>query len=184
MQTETGTPLSDSVKVPAGWGAGRRYVGYSLLVAVAVYVIDRLSKWWAQGHLEVGVPRRVLGHWFEFDLTHNAGAAFSMGTGYTVVLTLLALGVVVVCVRVAGRIASAWWAVALGLLLGGALGNITDRMIRPPGPLRGHVVDFMRLPHWPVFNVADASICAAAALFVVLSFVGVHLDGSRDRKRA
>jgi signal peptidase II len=180
MQTETGTPLSD--RSPAARRDGRRRLGLSLLVALGVYTVDQVTKWWAQGHLEVGVPRHVVGDWFEFDLTHNAGAAFSVATGYTVVLTLLALAVVVACIRFAGRIGSAAWAVALGLLLGGALGNITDRLLRAPGPLRGHVVDFMRLPHWPVFNAADASICCAAALFVWLSLRGVRLDGTRDRR--
>lgn len=146
-----------------------------------MYAIDQVTKWWAQGHLDEGVPRHVIGSFFELDLTHNAGAAFSVATGYTIVLTLLALAVVVVAVRFAGRISSAAWAVALGLLLGGALGNITDRVFRAPGPLRGHVVDFMKLPHWPVFNAADTAICCAAALFVWLNLRGVRLDGSRDR---
>lgn len=149
------------------------------LVAFGVYVLDQATKWWAQRELTVGVPRHVVDGWFELDLTHNAGAAFSMGTGYTVILTLVAIGVVLICLRVASRLGSTAWAVALGLLLGGALGNVTDRIFRSPGPLRGHVVDFMRLPHWPIFNVADASICVAAVLFVVLSLRGVRLDGSR-----
>ena len=72
------------------------------------------------------------------------------------------------------------WAIALGLLLGGALGNVTDRIFRDPAPFRGHVVDFIELPHWPVFNVADTAICVAAALFVLLSVRGIHLDGRRD----
>jgi signal peptidase II len=88
---------------------------------------------------------------------------------------------VVACLRLAGRLGSRGWAVALGLLLGGALGNVTDRMVRSPGPLRGHVVDFLQLPHWPVFNLADASICVAAVIVMVLSVRGIRVDGSRDR---
>ncbi len=149
------------------------------LVALGVYALDQATKWWAQRDLTVGVPRHVVDGWFELDLTHNAGAAFSMGTGYTVVLTLVAIGVVLICLRVASRLGSRAWAVALGLLLGGALGNVTDRIFRAPGPLRGHVVDFMRLPHWPIFNVADTSICIAAVLFVYLSLRGIRLDGTR-----
>jgi signal peptidase II len=181
MQTEAGTPLSDSAQGPAARRGGRRYLGLALLVALCVYVLDQVTKWWAQGHLRPGEPRHLVDGLLELDLTHNAGAAFSMATGYTVVLSLLALLVAVVCVRVARRLGSASWAVALGLLLGGAVGNLTDRIARSPGPFRGHVVDFLRLPHWPVFNAADASICVAAALFVWLSFRGVRLDGSRDR---
>jgi signal peptidase II len=73
--------------------------------------------------------------------------------------------------------------VALGLVLGGSLGNVTDRIFRPPSPFHGHVVDFLQVPHWPVFNVADSSISVAAVLFVVLSMRGIHLDGSVDESR-
>jgi signal peptidase II len=183
MQAETGTPLSDQAPGPAARWSARRHLGLWALIAVVVYVLDQVTKWVAQDRLTVGVPRHVLGRWVELDLTHNAGAAFSMGTGYTILLTLLAIAVIVVCVRVAGRLGSARWAVALGLLLGGALGNVTDRLVRSPGPLRGHVVDFIRIPHWPVFNVADASICLSAALVVLLSMRGVRLDGSRAEHR-
>jgi signal peptidase II len=155
-----------------------------VVVALLVLALDQLSKWWAQHHLTVGVPRNVLGSFLRLDLTHNAGAAFSVGTGYTVVLSLLALVVIVIGVRTARRLGSTGWSLALGLLLGGALGNVTDRMFRAPGPLRGHVVDFLRLPHWAIFNLADASICAAAALFVLLTRRGVALDGSRHAEPA
>lgn len=179
MQAETGTPLSDGVGA-ARPPDTRRPLAIWVAVATGSYLADQASKAWAQSHLTVGVPRPLLGSWLQLDLTHNAGAAFSVGTGYTVVLTLVAVAVILVCVRVAGRLASAGWAVAFGLLLGGAAGNVTDRLARSPGPLRGHVVDFLRLPHWPVFNLADTSICAAAALFVLLTIRGIRLDGSRS----
>ena len=115
-----------------------------------------------------------------FNLTRNPGAAFSMGTGYTVVLTVIALVVIVVCIKMARRLGSTGWAIGLGLLLGGALGNVTDRILRDPSPFRGHVVDFIELPHWPVFNLADTAICVAAGIFVLQSARGVHLDGSRE----
>ena len=88
--------------------------------------------------------------------TRNSGAAFSIGTGYPVVLDRVSIVVVVVVLGSAGGCAAVW-AVALGLLLAGALGNLTDRLFRGPGPFRGHVVDFLALPHWPVFNLADSA---------------------------
>lgn len=157
----------------------RRHLALWATVAATSYLADQATKEWAQRHLTVGEPRSLVGEWLRLDLTHNAGAAFSIGTGYTVALSLVAVAVVLVCLRVATRLASAGWALALGLLLGGAAGNVTDRLLRAPGPLRGQVVDFLRLPHWPVFNLADASITVAAVIFVLLSLRGVRIDGSR-----
>lgn len=153
------------------------------VVALIVLTVDQASKWWAERALADGVPRPILGDWLQLRLTHNPGAAFSLGTGYTVVLSVVALAVIAVCVTMSRRIRSRGWAVALGLLLGGALGNVADRIFRAPGPLRGHVVDFLQLPNWPVFNVADSAICTAAALFVVLSFRGVRLDGTVEPRK-
>jgi signal peptidase II len=144
-----------------------------------VYALDQLTKVLAVAQLEGRVPVDLLGGLLTLRLTRNPGAAFSLGTGYTVVLTMVAIGVVVVVVRLSSRLRSVGWAVALGLLLGGACGNLTDRLVRAPGPLRGHVVDFLELPHWPVFNVADSAIVAAAALVVLQSLRGVRLDGGR-----
>jgi signal peptidase II len=97
------------------------------------------------------------------------------------VFTLIAAAVVVAILRMARTLASGRWAVALGLLLGGALGNLTDRIARSPGPLRGWVVDFIQLPHWPVFNLADSAICCGGALMVLLTILGVHPDGQVAR---
>src|SRR5581483_10915233 len=123
-------------------------------------------------------PVRLIPHVLTLTLTRNAGAAFSIGTGATVVFSAVAIGVVVVIARAARTMASRGWAVALGLLLGGALGNLTDRVFRAPGPLRGHVVDWIELPHWPVFNLADSAIVVGGVLAVLLVFAGVELDGS------
>lgn len=190
MQATTGTPLSDEADQGPGHrdGGHRRPLGGRHLavwacVALVAYLLDQVTKWWAESQLTTGVPRQVVGDLLQLELTHNAGAAFSVGTGYTIALTLVAIAVIAGCLRLASRLGSIGWAVALGLLLGGALGNVTDRLLRDPGPLRGHVVDFLRIPHWPIFNVADASICVAAVLFVALSVRGVRFDGSRDRGR-
>jgi signal peptidase II len=118
--------------------------------------------------------------------TRNAGAAFSVGTGATIVLTVVALIVIAVIVRAARRMRSKAWAVALGLILGGALGNLIDRLFRSPGPGRGHVVDWISLfssdGHiWPVFNLADSSIVCGAITAAIVALLGIDFDGSRKR---
>jgi signal peptidase II len=133
--------------------------------------------------LTENVPVRVIGSVLRLDYIRNPGAAFSLGAGgYTVVFTLIAAAVIVAILRMARTLASRRWAVALGLLLGGALGNLTDRIARGPGPLRGWVVDFIQLPHFAVFNVADSAICCGGALMVLLTVLGLRPDGQVDRR--
>jgi signal peptidase II len=177
MQTTPGTPLTAQESAPAR--SGRPVIGLWLSIVVAVYALDQVTKWWAERELADGRSRPLIGDLLQLHLAHNPGAAFSTGTGYTVVLTVIALVVVAVIIRLAGRLRSRAWAVALGLVLGGALGNVTDRLFRDPAPFRGHVVDFLELPHWPIFNVADTAISCAAVLFVLLSLKGIRLDGTR-----
>ena len=124
-------------------------------------------------------PIDVLGDWLQITYTRNPGAAFSMGGSFTIVLSVIAIGVAVVIVRMASRLGSIAWAVALGGILGGALGNLADRMLREPGPFRGHVVDWISVPNYPVFNIADSAIFCSAALMIYLAFRGIGLDGSR-----
>lgn len=157
-------------------------------LAVAVLAADVVTKTLAVAYLSGEPAVRLLGGSVYLVLFRNPGAAFSLATGMTWVLSLVALGVVVVILRAASRLRSAGWAVALGLLLGGALGNLGDRLFRTPGPLRGYVVDFVSLfandgSVWPVFNIADASICVGAALLVLLALTGRELDGSRRSAR-
>lgn len=122
----------------------------------------------------------LLGPALRLNLTRNPGAAFSTGTSFTLLITLAALAAVVVIAYVARRVADPRWAVGLGLLLAGVAGNLTDRIFRAPGTFRGHVVDFLELPHWPVFNVADVCIDLAVALIVVQVWRGIKVDGRRD----
>jgi signal peptidase II len=160
------------------------------LIAVAVLALDIVTKVLAVAQLEDRAPVEVLGGLVYLQLVRNPGAAFSLATGYTWVLTIVAIAVVVVIVRVARRLRSTGWAVALGLVLGGALGNLTDRLFRAPGPLHGHVVDIVSLlaPDgrvWPVFNLADSSIVSGGVLLVLLALLGRELDGTRTgRKQA
>jgi signal peptidase II len=153
------------------------------LIAVAVLAVDIVTKVLAVAQLDDREPVEILGGLVYLQLVRNAGAAFSIATGYTWVLTIVAIAVVVVIVRVARRLRSTGWAIALGLVLGGALGNLTDRLFRSPGPLRGHVVDIVSLlaPDgrvWPVFNLADSSIVSGGVLLVVLALLGRELDGT------
>jgi signal peptidase II len=144
-----------------------------------VLAADVVSKIAVVATLSDRPPVRVIPHVLTLTLTRNAGAAFSVGSGSTILFTAVALAVVVVIVRTAQSLGSPGWAVALGLLLGGALGNLVDRIVRAPGPLRGHVVDWLELPHWPVFNLADSAIVAGGLLAVLLASRGVELDGGR-----
>jgi signal peptidase II len=169
------TDRSQDAAVPSG----RRRTGLALLVAGTVVVLDQVSKFVALRALTPGEQVPLLGDVLHLRLTFNPGAAFSLGTGYTVLLSLVAAAVVVAVLRLSRRLRSIGWAVALGGLLGGALGNLTDRLVRQPGPLRGHVVDFLELPRWPIFNVADSAIVGAAVLMVLLSLRGVEYDGRR-----
>jgi signal peptidase II len=163
------------------WGL----VATLLVTAVLVVAADQVTKQWALDTLSRdGTPREVLAGWLQFRLVFNPGAAFNMATGTTWIFTLIATAVAVVILRVSSRLGSRGWAVALGLLLGGAVGNLVDRLTRPPGFAHGHVVDFieyLRFPviDFPVFNVADSCITTAAVLIALLGFLGIALDGSR-----
>ena len=148
-------------------------------VAVAVLAADAISKALVLAKLPGRPPVRLADGLLTLDLTFNAGAAFGVGTSYTAVIALIVCGVIVYIIRTARRLRSLGWTIALGLLLGGAMGNLGDRLLRAPGPLRGQVVDWINLPHFPwTFNLADASITCAAVLIAVLALRGVRIEGS------
>ncbi|MBD0292512.1 MAG: signal peptidase II [Jiangellaceae bacterium] len=155
---------------------GRRRIGVLLAVAATVTVLDQVTKAMATAWLQDGRVVTVIDGIVELRLVRNPGAAFSIATNLTVVFTAIAAVVAVVILRASRRLTSLPWALALGTLLGGALGNLVDRLVREPGPLRGHVVDFVELPNWPLFNVADAAIVGAAVLIGWLSLRGVAYD--------
>jgi signal peptidase II len=182
MQAARGTPLNDPPSAPSSTPdrtPAPRRVRLFAKWALLVFVLDVISKVIAVQLLPGAEPVRLLGGLLTLRLTRNPGAAFSLGTQYTVLLTAVAIGVAVLVLRLSYRLGSAGWASALGLLLGGACGNLADRLLRYPGPLRGYVIDFLELPHWPVFNLADTAIVCGAFLVVVQSMRGVRLDGSR-----
>jgi signal peptidase II len=160
-----------------------RLLGTFAAVALAAYAVDVVSKVLAVDRLTDRPDVSVVGDLLVLHLVRNPGAAFSTGTAYTEVLSCVAIVAVLVILYVARRVGSLRWAVALGLLLAGVAGNLTDRLVREPGPLRGHVIDFFMLPHWPVFNVADVCIDVAAVLILLLVYRGARLDGSRGGAR-
>jgi signal peptidase II len=174
---------SSSVEGPA---PARRRRLFLLLASIAVvtYLLDQLSKWWAISALGGEEPWNLIGSFLRLDLIRNPGAAFSIGTGNTWVLTIIAVVVLVVVIRVSRRLGSSGWAWALGLLLGGALGNLTDRIIREPGLGRGHVIDFLNYNGWFIGNVADIAIVSAAVLIGVLALTGRSVDGTRETRES
>lgn len=147
----------------------------TLGVAAGVVALDQVTKAIAVATLEGEPSIPVLGEWLQLTFVRNPGAAFSLAGGYTVIISGLAMVVSFFIVRTARTLTNVWWAIVLGGILGGALGNLVDRVLRAPGPLRGHVVDFLELPNWPVFNVADMALVGSAILAVVLSLRGVDM---------
>jgi signal peptidase II len=148
-------------------------------VAVVVLAADAISKQQVLARLPGHPPVRLLHGLLTLDLTFNAGAAFGVGTSYTAVIALIVCGVIAYIIRTARRLRSLAWTIALGLLLGGAMGNLGDRLFRAPGLLHGRVVDWLNLPHFPwTFNLADASIFCAGVLIAVLALAGVRIDGT------
>ena len=152
-----------------------------LLLALLTVALDAATKALVVARLEGHAPVHVLGDVLTFDVSRNSGAAFSFAQGATVLFTLIAAVVVVVIVRTLPRLRSSGWAVTLGLLLGGAVGNLLDRLFRAPGVGRGWVVDFVHVRWFATFNVADSAITVGAVLAVLLSLRGVEVDGSHRR---
>ncbi|MET9500194.1 signal peptidase II [Streptomyces sp. NPDC006259] len=160
---------------------GRRRIGVLFGVAAFAYVIDLVSKMIVVAKLEHHQPIEIVGDWLRFEAIRNAGAAFGVGEAFTVIFTVIAASVIVVIARLARKLYSLPWAIALGLLLGGALGNLTDRIFRAPGVFEGAVVDFIAPKHFAVFNLADSAIVCGGILIVLLSFKGLDPDGTVHR---
>jgi signal peptidase II len=187
MQTTRGTSLNGpgaSTEPDSTVIVGRRrHLGVLSAVAAFVIAADVVSKIIVVAKLSGRPPVRLLDGLLTLDYTRNAGAAFSIGTGATYLFGIVAIAVIVVILRTSRRLFSKPWAVVLGLLLGGATGNLIDRLVRSPGVLRGHVVDWIQLPHFAVFNLADSAISIGGVLAVLLALMGRQLDGSVARSQ-
>lgn len=157
---------------------GKRRIAVLFAVATFAYALDLASKMIVVAKLEHHAPIEIIGDWLKFEAIRNAGAAFGFGEAFTVIFTVIAAAVIVVIARLARKLYSLPWAIALGLLLGGALGNLTDRIFRSPGVFEGAVVDFIAPKHFAVFNLADSAIVCGGILIVLLSFKGLDPDGT------
>ena len=179
MSDETLEPVTDPLPPRRGL----------LLIVLTLVVLsaDVITKAVVVATLEGERPVKLLGGLAYLQLVRNPGAAFSMATGMTWVLTLIAIGVVIAIVWIMPKLRSVGWAIGLSLVLAGALGNLSDRIFRAPGPLRGHVIDFVSVfePNgdaWPVFNVADSSIVVGGAVIVLMALLGREYDGRSTRR--
>jgi signal peptidase II len=186
MQTAGGASLNDDATEPETPGPPTPHrprgvlLGFSGGVAALVILADQITKLIALNELSDRAPIELFNGLLTLVLVRNGGAAFGMGSAFTPILVCFVLIVVAVVGRLTFKAGSVVWAVTLGLVLGGAFGNLIDRFFRDPGVMRGHVVDFLQLPYWPVFNLADTSICVAVGLVVLLTFTGRRLDGTRE----
>ncbi|WP_296604769.1 signal peptidase II [Nocardioides sp.] len=179
MQAARGASLTGDQTDPAHPDPRRRPFAVFAAVALTAYAVDIVTKILAVELLSDRPDVQLVGDLFQLHLTRNPGAAFSTGTAYTEVFSVVAIVAVLVVLYLARRVGSVGWAFAFGLLLAGVGGNLTDRLVRSPGPLRGHVIDFFMLPHWPIFNVADICIDVAAGLILLQVYRGIHIDGTR-----
>jgi len=164
-------------------GAHRSVLAVLAGTAVGIVLIDQVTKAWAVAHLQPRIesdegPLYIIDPLLRLTYVENTGAAWGMGAGYTWIFTIVAVVVGIVIVRFARTITSRAWALALGGLLGGLLGNLIDRLTRPPGPGLGSVVDFIGLPNFPVFNVADMAITCSAVAMIILAWRGIPLSES------
>ncbi|MDP9861867.1 MULTISPECIES: signal peptidase II [Streptosporangium] len=190
LQAAGGAPLTDGsvAGAVAAAPAGARRIAVLATIVPIVYLLDLITKTVVLRTLEGKEPFVVVPGLLQFRVIFNSGAAFSIGTGMTIVFTFVAAGVVIAILRTARNLRSLPWAVTLGLMLGGALGNLTDRLLRwpsgfgRPSPFQGHVVDFIETfpGHFPVWNVADSAIVCGGILAVFLAWRGYQIDGTRD----
>ena len=161
MQTEGRAPITSSRATRA-----RRLF---ILSTVLIFAFDLATKNWAKSSLSAREPIKVIGDFLQFTYTTNRGAAFNLADNSTLALSSLKLCVAVFIIYYIRRVVAPSWGLALGLLLGGVLGNLWDRAVRAPGQWRGEVIDWIQLPHWPVFNIADSSIVVSALIMTILA---------------
>jgi signal peptidase II len=147
-------------------------------IAWAIWLLDFATKSWALNSLDSRNPVKLLGNFLQLTLIKNSGAAFSLAQGATIIFTIFAISVVAAIAYYSTKITSFGWSIVLGLALGGILGNLSDRIFRAPGFFTGHVIDWIQLPNWPVFNLADSAIVVAASIAVILSIRNISPTGA------
>jgi signal peptidase II len=199
LQATGGTTLNadeaagDATVTETSGGARSGFTGAALgtlgATAVLAVALDQWVKQLSTEHLREGQPVRILGGLIYLSLLRNSGAAFSFGRGHTWIFPVITVVVIGWIGWMATKLRSVPWAVALGLVLGGALGNLIDRLFRAPGPFQGHVVDMVSLfapygERFAVFNIADSCLSVGVVLAVLLELTGRQRDGSRARRAA
>ncbi|MCP1386700.1 signal peptidase II [Corynebacterium sp. TA-R-1] len=157
----------------------RNYLAPVAAVMVCVAVVDQLVKQLMLGWLEPGVPQPVIGDWFRFYLLFNPGASFSMGQDFTWVFTTIQLLFPIGALYFSRNLHSRWEALGLALIAGGALGNLVDRLFREPGFWFGHVVDYISVGNFAVFNIADACITVGVVVFLIAMLFGENATASK-----
>ncbi len=150
------------------------------LTAWVVWLIDLGTKVWAVEVLSSRANVQIIGSFLQLTFVQNSGAAFGIGAGSTIIFTFFALAVLIIITRYALQITSKGWALVCGLVLGGILGNLTDRIFREPSFLQGHVIDWIQIPNWPVFNIADSAIVIAAVVAIILTIRNISPITPKD----
>ena len=166
MQTEGRAPIKSS-----GANRARRLF---VIFTVSIFALDLITKNWAISYLQYREPVKVIGDFLQLTFATNPGAAFDLIGDATLILSSLKLCVAAFILFFIRKVTNGSWAIALGLLLGGVLGNLMDRAFRPPGPWRGEVIDWIELPNWPVFNIADSAIVTSALLMSLLAIRNIE----------
>ena len=177
-----GVPAPSAGTEPAAAGPRRRLWPLLLILAgfaALAYALDQLTKLWVTSTMTEGQITPVLPPVLSWHYIRNSGAAFSIGENVTWLFSLVMAAVAIVIIIQARRLGSVWWSIAMGMLLGGALGNLTDRLFRPPSFGMGHVVDFIALPNFAIFNVADSSVVGSVILICILTLIGIPFRGRR-----
>ena len=170
---------SHAAAAPVPTRTGRRCGIVALGVAAAVLLADQLVKLWVVDNLALGQEYPVVPGLLWWEHIRNSGGAFSLGSGSTWFFTLVMAAVAVGILWLLRRVRDSWWALALGLVLGGTAGNLTDRLLREPGVGRGHVVDFIAVPHFAIFNLADCGVVVGIGLVLLLILTDRDLEGRR-----
>ena len=182
--TESKSSTSSATPKVKGGALGSNAV-FACMMVLFIFITDQLTKNWAESSLNHNERVPFIGEILQLRLIYNPGAAFGLGANGTGLITVLQLLIsAVVIIALFKWVSNRFWVLALSLLLGGALGNVYDRLFKPPGFFNGHVVDFLELPNWPVFNVADMAVVTAASLMVLLTILGVEAKDSASKNVA
>ncbi|MBG6192084.1 signal peptidase II [Arthrobacter sp. CAN_A212] len=186
---ERGTPTGSDEPSPADRApttdashrrrTGARYALLFIACFAVIYIADQLTKIWVVSTMTEGQITPVFPPLLNWHFIRNPGAAFSIGTDYTWVFTIIMAAVAIAIITQVRKVACWSWAVALGLVLGGAVGNLTDRLLREPSFGQGHVVDFIAFPNFAIFNIADSAVVTGVCLICLLTLRGIGLDGQR-----